>query len=24
VLSDARTWLARHPGQGLERGDHAG
>jgi hypothetical protein len=24
VLSDARTWLARRPGQGLDRGDHAG
>jgi hypothetical protein len=24
VLSDARTWLARRQGQGLDRGDHAG
>jgi hypothetical protein len=24
VLSDARTWLARRPGQGLDREDHAG
>jgi hypothetical protein len=24
VLSDARTWVARRPGQGLDRGDHAG
>ena len=24
VLSDARTWLARGPGKGLDRGDHAG
>ena len=24
VLSDVRTWLARRPGQGLDREDHAG
>lgn len=24
VLSDARTWLARRPGKGLDREDHAG
>ena len=24
VLSDARTWLARRPREGLDRADHAG